>query len=62
MIVPPTFTPGPDGIVQDHKLRVALVVNVDHLRLPGALSAGGGDHYVGIIATKQNLEFKSINI
>ena len=59
MIVAPTLAPGADGVLQDHELTVALVVDVDHLRPRGAYSAGAADHIGGIIGivTKQNLEF-----
>ena len=58
VVVAATLSPRPDGIVQDHKLGVTLVVDVDHLRLCRGRSAGGGDHSGGIIGvvTKQNLE------
>ena len=49
VVVAATLSPRPDGVIQDHKLGVALVVDVDHLRLRGARSAGGGDHIYGII-------------
>ena len=48
VIVTPTLSPRPDGVIQDHKLRVALVVDVDH-RLHRACSAGAGDCSGGII-------------
>ena len=55
MIVAPTLAPSSDGVIQNHELTVALIINVDHLLLlPGGLSAGGG-HNAGVIVTKQNL-------
>ena len=54
VIVAPTLAPGSDGVLQDHELTVALVVNADHLPHRG-LSARTG-HDGGVIVTKQNLE------